>query len=489
VAKSTYERKRRFEETPEPPAESTEGDVDPGSAPVGERFVIQQHHATRLHHDVRLEMFNGTTLVLVSWAVPKGLPRQRGERALAIRTEDHPIEYATFSGAIPEGNYGAGEVRIFDSGTYEMVKREKGKISFRLRGERLRGLYHLVQTGAGDGKDKWLALLSEDNRPSADKPPTPAPMLATLVSEAFDDPEWGFEPKWDGIRAIAICDDSTRLISRNGNDVTAGYPELSRLHEQLVAIDAMVDGEIIALENGSPSFQKLQSRMHVRDSRQLETISRASPVTYVTFDLLYLDGRDLTSLPFSQRRRLLEENVVPSPRLQVSPLTINDGIALFEAARVQQLEGIVAKKLNSRYEPGNRSRLWLKIKTVLEADVVVVGWTEGGGRRAASLGSLVVAMYDNGQLRYVGNVGTGFSQRSLEEVMAKLLDLGEGEMPFPPATLREKPELRKAHWVPPRLVAIVEYRQLTGAGRLRAPSFKGFREDKSSEECTFEQLR
>jgi bifunctional non-homologous end joining protein LigD len=485
---SEYERKRRFETTPEPPPPAVSGDVDPATAPPGELFVIQQHHATRLHHDFRLEMLNGSTPVLVSWAIPKGLPRTKGQRALAIRTEDHPIEYATFSGSIAEGNYGAGEVRIFDEGTYEIVDRDDTKLTVRLEGNRQRGVYHLVRTKSRGSKGEWLAILSVDERPPPDEPPPPEPMLATLAAQPFDDPEWAFEPKWDGIRAIASCDTATRLITRNGRDVTNGYPELQRIHDQLVALDAMLDGEIVAFADGIPSFQRLQQRMHVRDERQLAGLSKRIPVAYIAFDLLYLDGRDLTSRPYHERRSLLEETLVTSDVLQLSPRIEASGVALFEASANQGLEGVVAKKLTSRYEPGARSRSWLKVKVTFDADVVVVGWTEGEGNRAGTLGSLVAAVYDGGALRYVGNVGTGFDRASLAETHAALAGLGAAPPPFDESVLRARPDLRRAHWVPPVLVAKVEYRQVTAAGMLRAPSFQGLRDDKRPDECTFDQL-
>ncbi len=484
---SRYDEKRAFDKTPEPAAEHIE-DVDPLAAPVGRQFVIQQHYATRLHHDVRLEMFNGDTPVLVSWAVPKGLPRRRGERHLAIHVEDHPIDYATFTGSIPEGEYGGGEVRIFDEGSYDLVDRNEERLTVELHGERLAGVWHLVHTGPKDGKDQWLAIMSEDRRPPADDRPPPDPMLATATGTAFDDPEWGFEPKWDGIRAIAVCNEETHLISRNRHDITVAYPELVGVHDRLVALEAMLDGEIAAFADGAPSFQRLQQRMHVRDERQVQAMARQIPVVYMVFDLLYLDGRDLTDLPLRERRALLEETVVPSDQIQLSPVTEGDGVALFDAAKSHGLEGVVAKRLSSRYRPGARSREWLKVKVTYDADVVIVGWTDGEGNRAGSFGSLVMAVYDGGALRYVGNVGTGFDQRTLEEITARLQALGETEPPFPSDVLRSRSELRSTHWVSPELVAKVEHRQLTEAGRLRAPSFQGFRDDKDPEECTYEHL-
>lgn len=478
---------RPEEPDPNPPhGEEPWADVDPLTAPAGELFVIQQHHATALHHDFRLEMTGDHGPVLVSWAVPKGLPRRRGQRHLAIRTPDHSMEHATFSGSIPEDEYGGGEVRIFDRGEYEMVGRTDDRITFSLRGERLDGTWHLVHTGPERGRDQWLAMMSEDRRPAGDLPPLPDPMLATSAEGAFDDPAWLFEPKWDGIRAIAHCDEATRLVSRNDHDITVAYPELHGLHNQVVAMEAMLDGEIVAFEEGVPSFQRLQQRMHLRDERRIAQISKTIPVVYMVFDILFLDRRSLIDLPLEERRRILEEIVVPGDQIQVSPATSGDGIALFSAAAAQGLEGVMAKRRSSRYVPGARTSDWLKVKVKFDADVVVVGWTEGEGRRSGTLGSLVMAVYDDDDLRYVGNVGTGFDKRSLPEAMRRLEGLEESA---PPAWSRQAgPGLRGVHWVSPTLVAMVEHRQLTAAGRLRAPSFKGFREDKDPKQCTWDQL-
>lgn len=485
MSSSQYDEKREFELTPEPPGGGIAGDVDPLVAPVGRQFVIQQHHATALHHDLRLEMLNGETPVLVSWAVPKGLPRRRGQRHLAIHVEDHPVGYASFSGTIPEGEYGGGVVRIFDAGTYEMVDRTEERITFRLDGERLAGTWHLVHTGPEDGRDQWLAIMSEDLRPPGEEQPPAEPMLATLADDPFDDPEWLFEPKWDGIRAIAVCGEKTRLLSRNGKDITVAYPELHRIHSQVVALDAMLDGEIVALADGVPSFQLLQQRMHLRDGSRIEQAAKKDPVVYMVFDMLYLDGVDLTGRTLTERRELLEETIVASERIALSPVTDGTGTALFEAAAEQGLEGIMAKKRRSTYRPGARTQEWLKLKVVFDADVVIVGWTEGEGRRSGHFGSLVVAVYDGDALRYVGNVGTGFDKASLRDVEEMLAEAGPAEPSFSPDG---SPELRDVHWVTPSLVARVEHRQLTKAGRLRAPSFQGLRDDKSPEECTWKQL-
>jgi len=299
-------------------------------------------------------------------------------------------------------------------------------------------------------------------------------MLATLVTEAFDDEKWAFEPKWDGVRAAALCDAKTKLVSRNGNDVTVAYPELADLHGSIKAKDAILDGEICAFEGGVPSFQKLQMRMHVRAPAEIERLSKQIPVVYIVFDLLRLDGKDLTKKPYVERRKLLDEVLKPNKTLQISPMTIGDGKALFEAARAQNLEGIVAKRLDSRYEPG-RSKAWLKVKTTFDADVVVAGWRHGG--------TVVSAVYDGDHLRYTGGVGTGYTQRTLSDLRERYEKLSTDEPQLPVTR-----ELRDVHWIRPELVAIVEFRQLTGDGKLRAPSFKGLRDDKSPRECTWEEL-
>lgn len=482
-----YEAKRASEKTPEPPAE-IRGNVDPGLARPGRSFVIHKHYARRLHFDLRLEMYHGDTPVLVSWAVPKNLPKAKGVRSLAIHVEDHPFDYGSFSGTIPEGNYGAGEVRIFDSGTYEMLEQRPGKLVFRLEGKRLRGSYHLVRTKEGD-KEEWLALLGEPAAHTRDQPPAPDPMLAAANGEPFDDPGWAFEPKWDGLRAIALCQDQTKLISRNRNDVTAAYPELHKLHERLVAMDAMVDGEIVCFEAGRPSFEQLQSRMHVRDPRQIERLAKTLPVTYIAFDLLYLDGRNLVRSPFEERRALLEEIAVASQVFQVSPSIRGTGIALFEAARAQRLEGIVAKRASSPYEVGRRSGHWRKIKAVFDCDVVIGGWSAGKGRRSGGLGALLMGAYANDELRFVGEVGTGFDDPTLSWLLSELQRRRVERSPFDPASMQDVPrEVRHAHWVRPELVATVEFRELTSAGKLRAGSFKGLRTDKPPQACTYAEL-
>lgn len=352
MSESTYDQKRSFESTPEPPGEHA-GDVDPLAAPVGSEFVVQQHHATALHHDVRLEMMNVDVPVLVSWAVPKGLPRRRGERHLAIRTEDHPMKYATFSGSIPESEYGGGEVRIFDHGSYELVGRTDDRLTFRLLGGRLAGVWHLVHTGPMNGKDGWLALMSEDERDHPEPWPEPEPMLATPADKPGDDENWGYEPKWPGTRVLARCTDETHLYDSTGKEITDTFPDLARLHDRVVALDAMVDGVIVAFADGRPSPDRLDETMASDSEVQV-------PTAYLLFDLLYLDGTDITGRPLRERRKLLEGLIVPSDQVQLSPLTEGEGTALLTAVADQGFGGVLAKQLDSRYQPGTTDD-WLEI--------------------------------------------------------------------------------------------------------------------------------
>ncbi|HYY44688.1 MAG TPA: non-homologous end-joining DNA ligase [Actinomycetota bacterium] len=493
MSQRDYDAKRDPRSTPEPTAEVA-GDVDVATAPVGDSFVIHQHHARRLHWDLRLEMKNGDVPVLVSWAVPKNLPLESGTPHLAVHVEDHPFDYGRFEGTIPEGNYGAGEVRIFDTGSYEVLERSQGKLTFRLSGKRLRGVWHLTRSASQEeGKDEWLAFLKNDERPAPDPPPEPTPMLATAAAEPFDDDGWLFEPKWDGVRTLAVCTDRTGLLSRTGRDVTGTYPELARLHERLVALDAIVDGEIVTLVDGRPSFERLQSRMNLTSPKDAERAAAGIPVTYVAFDVLYLDGRDVTPLPIEERKALLEGMVVPSARIVVSQHVTGEGTALAEAARAMNLEGIVAKRLGCPYRPGRRVRDWLKIKQVSVADVVVGGWSQGEGSRSSTLGALLVGAYDTEGLHFLGAVGTGFSDQELRRLCPELEARATTECPFVegPEGIRAgrfgKP-LRGVRWTAPELVARVEYREVTSQNRLRAPAYKGLRSDKPPEDCRVEDL-
>jgi bifunctional non-homologous end joining protein LigD len=493
MPKRDYASKRSMDATPEPAARVA-GNVDPTTARPGSTFVIHQHHARRLHFDLRLEMYNGDTPVLVSWAVPRNLPSKTGAPHLAVHTEDHPFEYVSFSGTIPSGQYGAGEMRIFDSGTYEVLEQEKDKLSFRLKGSRLQGVWHIARPRNEDRPDDWLAFLKENERPEREPLPELIPMAAMLSEKAFDNDDWLFEIKWDGVRAISVCiDEETLVLSRTHRDITSTYPELQRLYERLVALEAVVDGEIVALSGGKPSFEKLQSRMNLQNEHEIQRAMKSCPITYVVFDLLYLDGRNLISEPVEERKRLLADVIVPNEWLQVSHSESGIGIALFDAAKERGLEGIVAKKLGSPYRPGKRTKEWQKIKAVHDGDLVVGGWSRGEGSRSSTFGALLLGAYDGDDLIFVGAVGTGFSDIRLKEILPELKAHEIDECPFAGgvgavrAGRFGKP-IRDPHWADPVLVAQIEYRELTSGAHLRAPSFKGLRIDKSPEDCLLEEL-
>lgn len=311
-------------------------------------------------------------------------------------------------------------------------------------------------------------------------------MMAVAAADAFDDPDWVFEPKWDGVRVLAhVGRGSVRLMSRNGNDVSAAYPELDVLAD-VFGDGTIVDGEVVAFDAGRPSFERLQSRMHVRRASSVRSLMADTPVVFMAFDVVALDGRSLASEPLEERRRLLEGAVVPGPHLQLSPQVEAAGIALFAATAAQGLEGVVAKRKGSRYEPGRRSRSWVKIKVVHQVDVVVVGWRPGSGGRAGTVGSLVVALFDaDGTLQPVGSVGSGLDSGSLA-ALSELVGMIEREEP--PLATDRIPDHREVRWVEPSLVAVVEYREVTGSGHLRAPVFAGMRTDKDPGECTLDQL-
>jgi bifunctional non-homologous end joining protein LigD len=436
----------------------------------GRRFTIQQHHARRLHHDVRFEQDG----VLVSFAVPKRLPEEPGVRHLAVNTEDHPLDYLTFSGSIPAGEYGGGAVRLFDLGTYEPLEVADGKLTVRLHGSRYQGAeYHLFRTRDRD----WLVILGgKVSLPQPAPPPTYEPMMAVLTAEPFDDDEWLFEVKWDGHRCLANLGQATRLTSRTRRDMTAQFPELIDMHRQLAARNAVVDGEIVALDrDGRPSFERMQDRFH-RTPEELARNKGRVPVQFLAFDLLWLDGQPLLELPLRERRARLEEVLVETRDIRLSQVVEGAGTAFFEQVKALKLEGIVAKRAASPYRPGTRSADWRKIKALCLQDCVIVGWTPGKGGRAATLGSLLLAVYDDGRLRYAGNVGTGFTHAFLADLLDRLQEL---QVPKPMFEGFEgTPRPRGARFVRPELVCEVEYLRWTEDNKLRASSFKGLRPDK-----------
>lgn len=623
MALEEYKRKRRFEETPEPPPK-----VERKS---GNRFVVQKHRATRLHYDFRLEMEG----VLKSWAVPKGPSLDPADKRLAMQVEDHPVSYFDFEGNIPEGNYGAGTVMVWDLGTWQpllpvpvngkyvpgteaeaIAMLAKGDLKFRLKGKKLNGDFALVKMkgrrpgskgnewlmikkhdgaavegydidqydesvlshrslaeitgderskewtssrpasrGAGvkaawladaiarvekkkaaaggqkkkqtqvtiaeaakdaeqdQGKKNESASASNGRRPgskrksksgvseakSANIPPEAIkrampsvihPMLATPATDAFDSPEWFFEIKWDGYRAVAFLDNGKmRLVSRNQNDLTARYPELKDMPQFVNANQAILDGEVVALdEEGRPSFSLMQQRTGFRPGGKRGPANADVPVVYYAFDLLYLDGYDLRRVPLEARKSALASLLVPGDSIRYSDHYEERGKALFEMARQKGLEGILAKKRECPYVE-QRSRDWLKIKIRHRLECVIGGYTDPEGTRAY-FGSVVLGLYDKqGRLIHVGQAGSGFTQKSLAEIWKVFEKLKTKENPF----YGEVEALRRVHWLKPQLVAEIEFAEWThgaagsSAPKLRAPVFLGLREDMGPKDCTLEQ--
>jgi bifunctional non-homologous end joining protein LigD len=466
VSLREYRRKRDPKQTSEPFAASRSRSER--RDPI---FVVQRHDASRLHYDFRLER-NGA---LMSWAVPKGVPLEPGEQHLAVHVEDHPIEYAKFEGEIPKGNYGAGTVEIWDKGWYETVEEKKnGGLTVRLHGERLNGVWALVPAHLDGKEQNWLIV---KKREDVEIPLTKyKPMLATLAREVPDGDGWLFEVKWDGYRALAYVRGSdTTLVSRNDNDLTERFSNVAKeISKAVKSPHAVVDGEVCALdEQGRASFSAMQQGN--------------GPLVYYAFDLLELDGEPLLELPLSERQARLAKLLDKRNRTIRISETFDDGDALYEAAKQQELEGIMAKRADSKYYPGRRSRDWLKIKTHGKQEFIIAGYTHGGGRRAGLFGSLILAVRDGDELKYVGNVGTGFTDAEIRRLLEKLKPLRRKTSPF--EEVPKMPKVRKDEivWVEPELVAEVEFAEFTHDGRLRAPSYQGLREDKSAGEVLLEE--
>ncbi|MBI3477913.1 MAG: ATP-dependent DNA ligase [Acidobacteria bacterium] len=597
-----YKRKRRFEETPEPPPK-----IEKQSK---HRFVVQRHDATRLHHDFRLEIDG----VLKSWAVPKGPSLDPAHKRLAMHVEDHPVSYFDFEGTIPEGNYGGGTVMVWDVGTWQplspvTVKGEyvpatdkeaetmlaKGDLKFRLKGKRLNGdfsLVHIRGKRPGSKGNEWLLIKKKDasvvsgydigefdtsvltgrtmkeiagdqgsrewttSRPAtrgklkaawladavarADKKrralttgstentgkgarkasiasskisakkssvaPVPSvvknvpgavekvmptkirPMLATSVEDAFDNPDWLFEIKWDGYRAVAFIEGSgVRLVSRNQNDLTGQFPELRDLPKSVHAERAVIDGEIVALDDqGRPSFSLMQQRTGFQPGKPRRPGREGVPVVYYAFDLLYLDGYDLRRVGLEKRKELLQSVLTAGDIVRFSDHYPEKGRDLFEVAGKSGLEGILAKKRASIYHE-ERSRDWLKIKITKRQECVIGGYTDPEGSRE-HFGALVLGLYDKrDRLIHVGQAGTGFDQNALKEIYGQLHPLETKTNPF----YGEIGGLKKVHFVRPKLVAEIKFSEWThetveGGMKLRAPVFMGLRFDKDPKECNLE---
>ena len=465
---STYRGMRDAARTPEPipPASAA-----PPHADETTRFVIQEHRARRLHYDFRLERDG----VLVSWAVPKNLPDSPSGNHLAVRTEDHPLEYAGFEGTIPRGEYGAGTVTIWDAGTYEAEKFaippdvQGGEVIVDLHGQRINGRYALIQTNG----NQWLAHRMKDQ--SAVHVQDIAPMLATLGSvEKFTAGQWAFEGKFDGYRMLVEVDHGAlRLQTRNGRDVTSEYPQLRPIAAQLADHHVILDGEVVALDSsGVPSFTEMQNR------------ARADRIEFWAFDILHLDGRSLMRVKYRDRRQLLE-TLSSGTGLIVPPLIGGDGPEALAYSRKRTWEGVVAKKWDSLYVPGRRSATWIKDKNWSTQEVVIGGWRAGEGGRSSGIGSLLCGTPDGCGLRFIGRVGTGFTEKELAALRAVLTPLRTDESPFRPSL--PPSEVKDVTYVRPQLVGEVRYSEMTADGRLRHPSWRGLRPDKTPAEVMLER--
>ncbi|TRO64115.1 DNA ligase D [Christiangramia sabulilitoris] len=487
-----YIKKRNFSDTPEPG-----GDYDKSDK---HRFVFQRHRASRLHYDLRLEMEG----VLKSWAVPKGPSMNPGDKRLAVQTEDHPIKYLTFEGVIPKGNYGAGKMKIWDSGTFRSAISEKslsqqykeGNLKLLFRGEKVKGEFALLKTEREGQQNHWLLIkkkdtystdllydaedyrgdITEENRidPKVKKLDPRAvikPMLATTAKKIFNHPDWIYELKWDGYRMIAHIENSkVSLTSRNGISYDSRFPDLVR-DLQSIPHEVILDGEVVALnEKGLPAFQELQNYSE----------SSGYELKYYVFDMLYLNGHSMLDLPLLDRKSLIPEILQDTSLSLYCDHIETMGTAFYEKAIEAGMEGIIAKKASSTYVPGYRSENWLKVKAFESQEALICGYTESKG---ALFGSLILGMYKNGKLEYIGNVGTGFSAKDQKDILEKLQSSKTGRSPF-----EEKINLkgRIAHWVNPQLICEVRFSEWTRTGKMRHPIFKGLREDKEITEVTKE---
>jgi bifunctional non-homologous end joining protein LigD len=515
---SEYAAKRKFEATPEPAPVAVAASAGPLL------FVVQQHSARRLHYDFRLECDG----VLKSWAVPKGPSLSLQDKRLAVLTEDHPYDYGSFEGVIPPGQYGAGEVIVWDCGVYSPDEKgtwfhdraeaerqvreglEKGKLSFQLRGEKLKGSFALVRT-AKDPKS-WLLIkhrdryaadvdVTEQNQsvlsgvavenlkvmpvqrmpaqrlvPAGKAGPMPAkllPMLAETAEAVFNRPDWMWEPKLDGYRVLAFVDaQGVKLRSRRELELAPSFPRLvAELQKQ--AVDGMIlDGELVAFDaNGRPSFNAMQNRVHLKSERDIAAADRSAAVVFYCFDLLYFAGIDLRKLPYQDRRRYLAQCLLPSPTVQLVH-AMDDGLALQEAALASGFEGVIGKRKLSAYEAGKRSASWIKVKPMRSAEFVIGGYTRGNASREP-LGALLVGYWEGKRLRFASHVGSGFDDRMMARIRTLLDPLRRRTCPFD-----EKPELNNpATWVEPRLVAELKFHSWTGDGHLREPIFLRLRDD------------
>lgn len=543
MALTLYKKKRSFKNTPEP--------IGGKASNTGLRFVVQKHDATRLHYDFRLEMGG----VLKSWAVPKGPSLNPEDKRLAMMVEDHPYDYRTFEGIIPEGNYGAGTVIVWDEGTYEALEGDnkkdqekillqqlkKGSLKFKMNGTKLKGEFALVKLKNAEN-NAWLLIKHRDKyakeadvtkkdksvvsgktiqaiektskniwgsspkkKPASKRsrkqrvekkktltegkkaafPKTVRPMLATLVDQPFDEPGWQYEIKWDGYRVVAMINKGkVNLISRNNKSFNEKfYPVVDALKKW--DINAVIDGEVVVLnEKGISNFGALQNWRSETDDK----------LYYYVFDILWLNGYDLKLLPLTRRREILKDILPNENKIRLSENFETSATEFLTTAAKMGMEGIMAKKEDSVYVEGDRTREWLKIKSNRRHEVVIGGFTQNEGS-AKTFSSLLVGVFDNGRLDYIGKIGTGFNDKSQKEIMAKMKKLVTKKVPFTetpdvdkPSRFRPNPPKAKVTWLKPELVCEVSYTEITSDGVMRHPSFEGLRTDKKAKDVKKENV-
>jgi bifunctional non-homologous end joining protein LigD len=475
---STYRAKRDPQRTPEPMGRTATSVAK--KKPRLPTFVIQEHHARALHWDFRLERDG----VLVSWALPKGLPMDPDTNHLAVHVEDHPLDYGKFEGTIPKGEYGAGQVTIWDHGTYDTEKWRDNEVMVVLHGTRASGRYVLFPTG-----DKNWLIHRMDPAPKdfEDMPQHLKPMLAMAGELPTKDAGWAYEFKWDGVRAILYVDGGrVRAFTRNDKSLLSTFPELRDIGLNLGSRSAILDGEIVALdENHRPNFSTLSKRLHVTSKSAIEKLRFSTPASFFAFDLLYLEGRSLAELPYDQRRSALESLNLQGETFATPPSIINTaGAKVIDIARERGLEGVVIKRRSSRYSPGSRSGDWIKVKNFRTQEVVIGGWTEGKGERDGGLGALLLGVPSHEGLTYVGKVGTGFTAAARQELLRRLAPLARKSTPFSAPLSRAETTL--AHFVRPTIVGEVQFAEWTNDGNLRQPSWRGLRSDKNANEVVRE---
>lgn len=476
-----YAAKRDFSGTPEP-----EGRPPRRRAPAQPRFVVQEHHARRLHWDLRLERDG----VLASWAVPKGIPVRPKPNHLAVRTEDHPLEYLDFHGEIPEGQYGAGTMTVWDTGTYDLEKWSDREVMLTFHGARVRGRYVLFRTDKDPGGRQWMIHRMDppDDPTRGEIPRDLRPMLAVPAATLpHDDARWASEMKWDGMRALLTVEGGrVHAVSRQGNDATSRFPELAALGRALGSTEVVLDGEIVVLgADGRPSFERLQPRMQAGSERAVRRLVESDPAVVMLFDVLWLDGHATTALPYSERRRLLERLALAGPAWQTPPSTVGRSAEVMATAAELGFEGIVLKRLDSPYLPGRRSDAWRKLKVAARQELVVGGWLPGKGGLAGRLGSLLVGYHDErGTLRYAGRVGSGITDATRDLLERRVHRLHRKTSPFV-----DVPRLPDPRWVTPALVVEVAFHEWTSAGILRAPRLEGLRDDKDARDVVREATR